>query len=157
MKTMRYFASRTPQVSLFCSKGKTVRWPGTTEGMIAVPPGETIVLECLDTSIANETGGEIREVTEAEYVAWEKKTRGQPRFNQPEREHFGSYHAPPTSTVPGTSGVTAQRRSSTPPQEDAAGDEGENPQANPPVAPVRPAPPAADTARVVPLRKAGPQ
>lgn len=149
---MRFFATRTPTISLYCKNGKTVRWPqGGGQGMVAVPPHETEVLECLDRSIARGTGGEIREVTGEEFEAWQKKTWDQPRFPVRERESISHSGATPTSVVQGTSGVPSPSPTPTP----AATAEPSQPQAP------RPAPAAADLAAPkvaprVPLRKLGP-
>lgn len=74
---MRYFASQTPHVALYCGSGGVIRWPSPNggEGMLQV--GDEATLGCLQTCISTGTGGVIREVTAQEFEDWQKKTAGQ--------------------------------------------------------------------------------
>lgn len=107
---MRYYATRTPEIPVHCN-GQVLSWPGRQigEGMVMVNEAANPKLAaCIDRKIAAGAGGDIRQVTEAEYAEWQKKIAANPLFVPRDRESIsGSGGANPTSQVRGTSGVQA--------------------------------------------------
>lgn len=96
---MKYFASKTPSVSLYTSAGPVLKWPspGGGEGMIEVDEtkkANASIVEALSTCIETGRGGDIREVTEEEYRDWQKKTQGLGQVVRRREEFSGGVAAP---------------------------------------------------------------
>lgn len=86
---MRYFASHTPDVPLFCGSGPVIKWPQYSIGMLEFNPAvpdQAKVIKCLEKAMASGVGGEIEEVTSEVFREWQKKTNGQPQSRRVREE-----------------------------------------------------------------------
>ena len=86
---MRYFASKTPDVSLYCRSGQVIKWPQYPVGMLEFnpqAPDQAKVISCIEKAIAEGVGGELSEVTAEVFRDWQKKTRGKPQSRRVREE-----------------------------------------------------------------------
>ncbi len=86
---MRFFATRTPEIPIYCSKnGKTLKFKRVEEflGILKLDSeSQADEIACIEACIKQHIGGEIFVIDEAEY---EKKTTNQP-WQPRSRESIG--------------------------------------------------------------------